>query len=171
MLDTAAGTVTLDVYYVSNVAAGDPKLRLVDPTDRPQQPWDCSTTTGARGASVFTENVTLGSSLSVGASKRGTRNIIPITRGTVTGRFAGQSCLGADYQLIGGTTTLDARYVLSSSAGELVVVRNCGPFGALIPRFEARADGPYAFLNENKFVSSDPGAGSGGVSITFYERK
>ena len=45
------------------------------------------------------------------------------------------------------------------------------PFGALIPLFEAKADGPYAFLNENEFVSSDPGAGSGGVSITFYERQ
>jgi len=46
-----------------------------------------------------------------------------------------------------------------------------GPFGALIPLFEAKADGPYAFLNENEFLSSDPGEGSGGVSITFYERQ
>jgi hypothetical protein len=129
--------------------------------------------TGQRGASVFTENVTLGSSLSVGASKRGTRNIIPITGGTVTGRFAGTVLPGgADYQLVGsGSTTLDARYVLRSSEGELLIVRNCGPFGALIPLFEAKADGPYAFLNENEFLSSDPGAGSGGVSITFYERQ
>ena len=33
------------------------------------------------------------------------------------------------------------------------------------------ADGPYAFLNANDFVSSDPGSGSGGVSITFYQRQ
>lgn len=50
-------------------------------------------------------------------------------------------------------------------------VRNCGPCGALIPLFEAKADGPYAFLNENEFLSSDPGTGSGGVSITFYEEQ
>ena len=68
-------------------------------------------------------------------------------------------------------TTLDARYVLRSNDGELVIVRNCGPFGALIPLFEAKAEGPYAFLNENEFLSSDPDAGSGGVSITFYERQ
>ena len=31
--------------------------------------------------------------------------------------------------------------------------------------------GDALFLNENKFLSSDPGTGSGGVSITFYERR
>ena len=172
VLDAAAGTVKMSIYDVANVAAGDPKVRLSDPTDRAQQPWECTKVTGTKGASVFTENVTLGSSLSVGASKRGTRNIIPITGGTVTGRFAGTVLPGgADYQLLGGTTTLDARYVLQSSDGILLVVRNCGPFGALIPTFETKADGPYAFLNANTFFSSDPGTGAGGVSITFYEKK
>jgi hypothetical protein len=118
VIDSAAGTVRLDVYDVANVTAGDPKIRLTDPSDKPQQPWNCSTATGPRGASVFTENVTLGSSLSVGASKRGNRNIIPITGGTVTGRFTGSVLPGgADYQLIGGTTTLDARYVLRANDG------------------------------------------------------
>jgi hypothetical protein len=74
--------------------------------------------------------------------------------------------------LIGsGSTTLDARYVLRSSEGELLIVRNSGPFGALIPLFETKAEGPYAFLNANEFLGSDPGAGSGGVSITFHERQ
>jgi len=50
-------------------------------------------------------------------------------------------------------------------------VRNCGPLNALVPAFEAAADGPYQFLNDGKFLSSAPGSGSGGVSITFYERK
>jgi hypothetical protein len=172
VVDAAAGTIQVDVYDVAAVAAADPKIRLVDPTDRPHQPWDCATGTGTRGASVFTENVTLGSSLSVGASKRGTRNIIPITGGTVSGRVTGSVLPGgADYQITSGTARLDARYVLSSNDGDLIVVRNCGPFGGLIPLFEARADGPLAFLNENKFLSSDPGAGAGGVSITFYERR
>ncbi|XXX75620.1 DUF3237 domain-containing protein [Sorangium sp. So ce134] len=177
VVDAAAGTIQLDVYDISEVAAGEPKIQLEDPEGVPHQSWECSTATGARGSSVFTESVTLGSSLSVGASKRGTRNIIPITGGTVTGGMLlsglSGSVLpgGADYQLIGSTTTLDARYALSSNDGEVIVVRNCGPFGALVPVFETRADGPYAILNTKAYVSSDPGAASGGVSLTFYERR
>jgi hypothetical protein len=172
VVNEAAGTVELSIYDVSGVALGDSRIQLEDPAGVPNQPWDCSTQTGTKGATVFTENVTLGSSLSVGASKRGTRNIIPITGGTVTGRFTGSVVPGgADYQLLGGSTKLDARYTLVSDDGEYVLVRNCGPFGALVPLFEARKEGPFAFLNENAFVSSDPGGGSGGVSITFYERQ
>lgn len=173
-VDAAAGTIDLDVYDVSGVVAGEPRVQLGDPPGVPDQPWDCSTATGAKGASVFTETVTLGSSLSVGASKRGTRNVIPITGGRVSGRLNGSVVPGGgDYQLIGGSSArLDARYVLAAHDGELVVVRNCGPMGALVPLFEARADGPYAFLNSpNRYASSDPGAASGGVSITFYERR
>ena len=142
------------------------------PSHSPRSRDGTTTVTGRKGTSVFTESVTLGASLSVGASKRGTRNIIPITGGTVTGRLTGTILSGgADYQLIGSTTKLDAKYTLSSNDGEFVLVRNCGPFGALIPQFETRAAGAYAFLNANTFVSSDPGSASGGVSITFYERK
>lgn len=166
------GTVELAVYDISSLRPGEPRVQISDPTGLAHQPWNCSTQTGTRGATVFTENVTLGSSLSVGASKRGTRNIIPITGGTVSGRFNGVVIPGgADYQLLGGSTVLDARYTLKSNDGEYVLVRNCGPFGALIPLFEARKNGPYAFLNENRYLSSDPGVGGGGVSITFYERR
>jgi hypothetical protein len=49
-------------------------------------------------------------------------------------------------------------------------VRNCGPINGLTPVFEARTDGSFAFLTTGKFLSSAPGSGSGGVSITFYER-
>ncbi|AUX46808.1 cellulosome protein dockerin type I [Sorangium cellulosum] len=177
VVDAAAGTVQLDVYDIAEVAAGEPKIQLKDPEGVPNQSWECSTETGARGSSVFTESVTLGSSLSVGASKRGTRNIIPITGGTVTGGMLlsglSGSVLpgGADYQLIGASTILDARYALSSNDGEVIVVRNCGPFGALVPVFETRADGPYAILNTKAYVSSDPGSSPGGVSLTFYERR
>jgi hypothetical protein len=60
----------------------------------------------------------------------------------VSGRVAGAVlCGGGDYQLLGGTTKLDARYVISSN-GDYVIVRNCGPLGALVPWFETRADGP-----------------------------
>ncbi|WP_437656187.1 DUF3237 domain-containing protein [Sorangium sp. So ce1182] len=177
VVDAAAGTLQLDVYDIAEVAVGEPKIELKDPEGVPHQSWECSTATGARGSSVFTEAVTLGSSLSVGASKRGTRNIIPITGGTVTGGMLlsglSGSVLpgGADYQLIGASTILDARYALSSNDGEVIVVRNCGPFGALVPVFETRADGPYAILNTKAYVSSDPGVSGGGVSITFYERR
>ncbi|MEO6602485.1 MAG: DUF3237 domain-containing protein, partial [Polyangiaceae bacterium] len=148
------------------------KVQLKDPTDAPNQPWECAKASGTKSAEVFTESVTLGGSLSVGASKRGTRNVIPITGGTVTGKLTGSIVsAGADYQSVGATTTLDARYVLASNDGEFVVVRNCGPFGALIPQFETRAAGPYAFLNSGKFISSDPGSAGGGVTITFYELK
>jgi hypothetical protein len=167
-----AGTVELSIYDITSVSLTGTKVQLKDPAGVPNQPWECATTTGTKGATVFTENVTLGSSVSVGASKRGTRNIIPITGGTVSGRFSGKVLAGgADYQLIGSSTKLDARYTLLSNDGEYVIVRNCGPFGALIPQFEARKGGTYAYLNENKYLSSDPGTGGGGVSITFYERK
>ncbi|WP_438025851.1 DUF3237 domain-containing protein [Sorangium sp. So ce233] len=177
VVDAAAGTIQLDVYDIADVAAGEPKIQLRDPEGVPNQSWECSTATGERGSSVFTESVTLGASISVGASKRGTRNIIPITGGTVTGGMLlsglSGSVLpgGADYQLIGATTVLDARYALSSNDGEVIVVRNCGPFGALVPVFETRADGPYAILNTKQYVSSDPGGAAGGVSLTFYERR
>jgi len=171
-LDATAKTITLDVYDISAVTVGEPRIQITDPSGVPNQPWDCSTTTGTKGTSVFTESVTLGGSQSIGASKRGTRNIIPITGGTVTGRLTGTIVPGgADYQLIGTTTKLDAKYTLASNDGEFVIVRNCGPMGALIPQFETRAAGPYAFLNTNAYLSSDPGSASGGVSITFYDRK
>jgi Protein of unknown function (DUF3237) len=171
-LDAAGKTIELAVYDVSKVAADAPKLQLKAPTDAPHQPWDCAKASGSKSTEVFTETVTLGGSLAVGESKRGTRNVIPITGGTISGKLTGSIVsAGADYQLVGGTTTLDARYVLSTNDGEVVVVRNCGPFGALIPQFETRAAGPYAFLNSGKFISSDPGSAAGGVKITFFELK
>lgn len=171
-VDEVAGTIQLFIYDVSNVALGEQEITIEDPVEVPNQPWDCSTETGPSGATVLTETVTLGSSLSVGESKRGSRNIIPITGGSFTGRINGSVLPGgADYQLLGGTTTLDARYTLETEDGDYILVRNCGPFGALVPLFETRADGASAFLNENRFVSSDPGGATGGVSITFYERE
>lgn len=170
-VDAAAKAIELAVYDVADVAVAEPKLTLKDPSGVPHQTWDCVKAQGSQGASVFTETVTLGSSLAVGQGKNGNRNIIPITGGTVSGRLQGKVLPGgADYQIVGGATTLDARYTLAASDGELVLVRNCGAFGALIPIFEARAAGPYAFLNENAYISSNPGSAAGGVSITFYER-
>jgi len=169
----AGDKITLDVYDVSKAPAGGTKLQLKDPAGVPNNSWDCVSGSGSKGDSVFTENVTLGSSFSVSNAKRGSRNIIPITGGTTTGKVAGKILDGgADYQLAGSSgTTLDARYTLAPSDGSFIIVRNCGPINTLVPAFEAAADGPYKFLNDGKFLSSAPGSGAGGVSITFYERK
>jgi len=173
-VDAAGSKITLDIYDVSNVTAGDPKVQLKDPAGVPNVSWDCVTATGKTGATVFTENVTLGSTISVSNAKRGSRNIIPITGGTTTGSKESGKILngGADYQLAAtGGTTLDARYTLQSSDGYFIIVRNCGPSNGLTPVFETASDGPYAFLTTGKFLSSAPQSGTGGgVGITFYER-
>lgn len=161
-------TLKLDVYDVSKVTVGEPRVQITKPAGVPKQPWDCNTTTGSTGATVFTETVTLGGSFSING-KRGSRNVIPITGGTTTGKVVGAILNGgADYQLSG---SLDAWYTLAPSDGEFIIVRNCGPMGKLIPWFEAKADGKYAFLNTSAYLSSNPGSAGGGVSITFYERK
>jgi hypothetical protein len=172
VVDRAAKSVRLDVYDVSAVTATEPKVAIEDPSGVPNQSWDCVSATGSKGATVLTETVTLGSSISVGTSKRGPRNIIPITGGKTTGRVIGSVVNGgADYQLLGASTILDARYALAPTDGEVIIVRNCGPSNALIPQFETRIAGPYAFLANGKYASSGPGAAAGGVSITFYERR
>lgn len=167
VVDTVAKTIRLDVYDISKATLPANKIQIKDPAAAENQSWDCPTQSGGQGAQVLTETVTLGSSISIGASKRGSRNIIPITGGTTSGKVAGKILDGgADYQLGG----LDARYTLAPNDGELIIVRNCGP-GSLFPVFEARVAGPYNFLNVNKYVSSGPGMVSGGVTITFYEKK
>ncbi len=166
--EVTAGKMTLAVYDVSNVTAGAPLVELKKPDGVPPQPWECNTTKGTQGAQVFTENVSLGGSYSINNAKYGSRNIIPITGGTTTGKVAGAILNGgADYQLSG---SLDAWYTLAPSNGELILVRNCGASGGLIPWFEAKVDGDFDFLNTQAYLSSPPGVGSGGVSITFYER-
>ena len=164
--------IKIQIYDVSKAAAGTKKVELDDPAGVPNTSWDCVGGNGTQGQSVFTENVTLGSSFSISNAKRGSRNVIPITGGTTSGKVAGRILDGgADYQLAGSSgTTLDARYTLAPSDGHFVIVRNCGPINSLVPEFEAAVDGPYKFLNDGKFLSSAPGSAAGGVSITFYER-
>jgi hypothetical protein len=124
----------------------------------------------AQGETLIRENVTLAPSQSVGASKRGNRNIIPITGGELSGRITGRVLMGgADYQSLSPPATIDARYLWRADDGEIIIVRNGGAFGALVPTFEARVDGPYAFLNSGRYLSSNPGMGQGGVALTFFE--
>ena len=112
----------------------------------------------------------LSPSQSVGASKRGNRNIIPITGGDLSGRITGKVLSGgADYQNLSGPPTIDARYLWQAADGEIIIVRNTGGFGGLVPSFEARVDGPYAYLNSGQFLSSNPAMANGGVKITMYD--
>ena len=114
----------------------------------------------------------IGGSISVGESKRGNRNIIPITGGTTTGRVPGTVLSGgADFQIIAGGTfeEIDARYSVRTDEGDIIIVRNCGPLGGLVPVFEASKDSKYAWLNENTWLSSNPGLGLGAVNLTIYE--
>jgi hypothetical protein len=167
IVDSTAKTIKMDVYDISKVALTTTRVQIKDPAGVANQTWNCLNWSGTQGATVFTENCLLGNSVSIGPSKRGSRNIIPITGGTTSGKVVGKILAGgADFQLSG----IDARYTLAPNDGEFIIIRNCGS-GALVPVFEARVDGPYAFLNENKYLSSSPNPGSGGVSITFYERK
>ena len=146
-------------------------MKVVEPDGLPDQTWDCKTAAGTKGAVVYMESVGIGAgSVAVGASKRGTRNIIPITGGTTTGKIAGSVLAGgADFQLIGSSFVLDARYTLHTSDGELIVVRNCGPVGALVPVFETRKYGKYAWVNDNHWLSSDPTVVPRAVNLTIYE--
>lgn len=171
-VNEVSGTVELEIYDISNLAVTQSTIEINDPTGVPDQPWNCLELSGSRGDTVLTENVALGGSINIGASKYGSRNIIPITGGEFSGRLSGSVLSGgADYQLSsgGGAFVLDARYTLRTNDGEYILVRNCGSFGNLVPMFEARVDGPYDFLNSNQFLSSDPGVGNGGVTISFYE--
>lgn len=167
IVDTVAKTIGMDVYDISKVTLPAKKVQIKDPAGTTHQTWECLSFKGTQGATLFTENVSLGSSISIGASKRGSRNIIPITGGTTTGRIVGKVLGGgADYQLGG----LDARYTLAPDDGELIIIRNCGANG-LVPVFEARIGSVYGYLNENKFMSSSPSMSGSGVSLTFYEMK
>jgi hypothetical protein len=180
-IDTTANTMELAVYDVSKLTTAANRTQIAKPEGVPSQPWECAPLSGTKGDVVYTENVPLGASLSVGASKRGTRNIVPITGGTVTGNPDKYPTLsgtivagGADYQLTPphADMILDARYVLAlGDPAQYVIVRNCGTWSKLVPVFEAPVSGPYAFFNTGSFLSSQPDTSKpNSVGITIYER-
>lgn len=175
ILDVAAKTMRLSVYDVSGVeikANVSNSVHVMKPADVQDQPWDFRKAAAQekRGDQLISENVTLGASQSVGATKRGTRNIIPITGGTLSGKVTGKVLPGgADYQNLASPATIDARYLWQTSDGEVIIVRNGGSFGLLAPSFEVRMDSKYAWLNRGLYLSSNPGPGSGGVMLIFYE--
>lgn len=175
ILDDAANTLTVRVYDVTAVAgpaAAESQVRITKPADAPPQPWN-NRPRGAdekNGRELIVESVGLLPSQRVGPSKRGTRNIIPITGGDLTGRITGKVLLGgADYQNLSGPPAIDARYLWQAADGEVIIVRNTTSTGGLVPIFETRVDGPYAYLNSGKYLSSNPGIANGGVKITMYD--
>jgi hypothetical protein len=176
-VDTANKTMTLRVYDVSQVAVkSDPAntVQISRPADVPPQSWDFRKPAPSekRGDQFVSETVTLGRSQSVGTTKRGNRNIIPITGGKLNGSIAGKVLSGgADYQNLANPATIDARYLWQTDDGEIIIVRNAGPFASLIPTFEARADGKYAWLNSGTYMSSSPGMAAGGIGLTMYKSK
>lgn len=175
VLNRDARTMTLRVYDVSGALpppASARAVRIAKPAGVPPQPWDYRRAAPAekRGSEVITETVTLSPSQAVGPSKRGPRNVIPITGGELTGRITGTVLPGgADYQNLSPPATIDARYLWQTADGEIIIVRNGGAFGSLVPTFEVRVDSPYAWLNTGTFLSSNPERRPGGVGLTFYE--
>jgi hypothetical protein len=173
-VDPAARTLKMRVYDVSSVSlpSGSANVtRISKPAGIANQPWDYRRPAASekQGDVLITETVTLSPSQSVGASKRGNRNIIPITGGELSGRIPGKVLFGgADYQNLSGPPAIDARYLWQATNGDIIIVRNTGS-GTLIPTFEVRVDSPYAFLNSGLFRSSPPSMRPGGVGITMYE--
>jgi hypothetical protein len=175
ILDEASKTLTVRVYDVAAVpipTAPATVTRIAKPADARPQPWD-NRPRGAGekpGKELIVESVGLSPSQRVGASKRGNRNIIPITGGDLSGRITGKVLAGgADYQNLSGPPAIDARYLWQAADGEVIIVRNTTSTGGLVPIFEARVDGPYAYLNTGLFLSSNPGMANGGVKITMYD--
>jgi len=177
VVDSAAGTIKISVYDVSGVAVAPDatnSVQVTKPEDVRDQPWDYRKASAEekRGDELIRENVTLGQSQSVGATKNGNRNIIPITGGTLSGKIEGKVLPGgADYQNLANPMTIDARYLWQTNEGEVIIVRNGGTMGLLAPAFEVRVDSKYAWLNDGLYLSSNPGMGKGGVALTFYESK
>ena len=153
IVDTAAKTMKISVYDVSGVIVNPDSTNSVmvtKPDNVEYQPWDyrIKDSSERQGNQFITENVTLGSSVSVGESKRGNRNIIPITGETVTGNLnAIILAAGADYQNLSNPMTIDARYLWQTNDDEIIIVRNGGTFGSLVPTFEVRMDSNLSLIH------------------------
>ena len=168
--DPVAKTLKITVYDVSGVASGNNSVSITDPPGVPNQTWDCKVASGTETSVVYTETVGIAGTITVGASKRGTRIAIPITGGTTSGKIQGTILAGgADFPLMTNSFVIDARYTLQTMEGDLIIVRNCGPLGSLVPVFETRTDDSYAWVNDNHWLSSDPSVGAGVVNLTIYD--
>lgn len=130
---------------------------------------------------VMQLNVSLGEAYQVGATSYGFRNVIPITGGTFEGPKLKGTIVpgGADWQLIEngtGRTNVEAIYSIKTDDGAYIHVRNNGIIASgkdengnptfyfrCAPKFEAPADGPYAWLNTALFVCAPDFSGPQGT--------
>ncbi len=142
-IDATNKTMKLSIYEVTSVAVATDAARIGQ--DRrslrgvPPQPWDFRKPGPGeeRGETILVESVALGRSQAIQNGKRGSRNVIPITGGTLEGMVAGKVLFGgADYQNPTTGPAIDARYLWQTTEGDVIIVRNAGPFNALIPTFE-----------------------------------
>ena len=124
---------------------------------------------------ALTLRVTVADGYDVGATPHGTRRVIPITGGTFAGPRLHGDILpgGADYQLVGSShTDVEAIYNLRTHDGATIHIRNVGiasdRYFFTAPRFEAPADGPYAWLNESLFVCRPTAFYPGGLELTVW---
>jgi hypothetical protein len=177
-IDAAAKKMTLSIYEVSGVAIDPAKtVKIQKPSDNLPQPWGYRVAEPGevRGETILNEGVALGRSQAIRNGKRGNRNVIPITGGTVEGIVSGKVLFGgADYQSSPNGPAIDARYLWQTTAGEIIIVRNVGPGTGLIPIFEASVDGKFNWLNSGKYASSPPGGGKcsmPGLCIAMYKIK
>jgi hypothetical protein len=178
VIDPGSKIMRLSIYDVSGVATDAARaVRIQKPAGVPPQPWDYRRADASeqKGEEILTEIVTLGRGQAVQAGKRGNRNVLPITGGTLTGLVSGKILFGgADYQSLGGGNAppIDARYLWQTTEGDVIIVRNTtNPGIGLVPTFETRVDGKYAWMNSGKYLSSNPGMGPGGLTISMYRSK
>ncbi len=177
-LDVDRKIMKIKIYDVANVAV-DPAaagaIQVTQPEDVQDQSWECREAgeSETRGTKLLTEKVDLGPWFTVGKSKYGWRNSIPITGGTVSGTISGKVLFGgADHQVWSNSgINLDARYTLETDDGELILVRNCGPMTKLTPILETRVDGKYGYLNDADWLSTfpTPNASIDAVTIRIFE--
>lgn len=179
-IDAKNKMMKLAIYDVTNVMVASDAAhiaRIEKPAGIPPQPWEFRKPEPGeeRGETILVESVALGRSQAIQNGKRGSRNVIPINGGTLEGKVAGKVLFGgADYQSPTTGPAIDARYLWQTTEGDLIVVRNAGPFNKLIPTFETSVDGKYAWMNSGKYLSSPPGGGGGtggGLSIAMYKVK
>jgi hypothetical protein len=143
------------------------------------QPWECAPPPAgsSEGNQLIEATVAIGSSLAVGSTQNGSRNIIPITGGSFEGLGAASALSGevipggADFQLTppGGSFQLEARYTLRAEDGTLIAVRNCGGVGGTAPYFEVPLASSYAYLNDGDYFGRI-GISIGAVIISVFER-
>ena len=116
---------------------------------------------------MITETVTLSPSQSVGPSKRGPRNIIPITGGELTGASPASPARRRGLSESSPPATIDARYLWQTADGEIIIVRNGGAFGSLVPTFEVRGQ-PLCVAQHRHLPELQSGDASG-WAVTFFE--